>query len=76
MNVCNVTMSKSNRYQVAAWNFFLPVKAGETAQLYWSATDPAFLITAVPQASPYPVPGDDNIAPGIPSVILTVNQVG
>lgn len=65
----NVTVSTNNPYQVAAWNFFLPVNAGDTAQLYWSTDNTSIRIEAVPETNL-------SVVPGIPSLILTVNQVG
>ena len=55
--------------QVAAWNFVVPLAAGQDATLMWASLDSAAQIVYVSDAStPY--------GPAIPSVILTVNQVG
>ena len=55
--------------QVAAWNFFTKLGAGENAQVMWSSADANAQIVYVPDAS-------TPLGPGIPSMILTVNQVG
>lgn len=52
---------------VAAWNFFVTVNAGEYAQLMWASTS----LTAKIYAG-----AGSSTAPSIPSVIVTVNQVG
>ena len=55
--------------QVAAWNFVVPLAAGQHATLMWASADSAAQIVYVSDAAtPY--------GPAIPSVILTVNQVG
>ena len=55
--------------QVAAWNFVVPLGAGQHATLMWASADSAAQIVYVSDAAtPY--------GPAIPSVILTVNQVG
>lgn len=51
---------------VAAWNFFLEMAANDYFELMYSVSDTAVQILAQAAASP---------VPGIPSVILTVNQV-
>lgn len=70
----NVNVDTSTPYQVASWNFFVPVKAGDTVQLYWAADNTNIRIEGDPPAPNTLFP---NITrPGIPSIILTVNQVG
>jgi hypothetical protein len=55
---------------VAAWNFFVPLQAGEYVRLIIVATNNLRTsILAVPNPT---IPGQ----PAIPSTILTVNQVG
>ena len=66
--------SESNSVrQVAAWNFFVPVTCTNGVcdyyELAWSADDLYVEIIAEPART-----GPDR--PGIPSIILTVNQVG
>jgi hypothetical protein len=54
--------------QVAAWNFFITLAAGDYVQIYWSSADKDARIYAEP-ASTGP------IRPAIPSVIATLTQV-
>ena len=55
--------------QVAAWNFVVALGAGEHATLMWASLDANARIVYVDDtATPY--------GPAIPSMILTVNQVG
>lgn len=53
---------------VAAWNFMLPLEAGDYVQFMWSSADPTIEILAVPPQSAPP-------RPAIPSLIVTVQQV-
>ena len=53
---------------VAAWNFLVSLNAGEHCELVWYSTDSNMQLVTFPESlSPK--------YPGIPSVILTVNQV-
>jgi hypothetical protein len=62
-----VRLTGSNDKQVAAWNFFVNLGAGEYANLMWASPDTdTRLLAELPSA----------FAPAIPSIILTVNQVG
>ena len=55
--------------QVAAWNFFASLGAGQHATIMWASLDAnARILYENDAATPY--------GPGIPSMILTVNQVG
>lgn len=55
--------------QVAAWNFVVRLGAGEYATLMWASLDANARIVYVDDtATPY--------GPAIPSIIVTVNQVG
>ena len=55
--------------QVAAWNFFVSLEAGQNATLMWASLDAnARILYEDDTATPY--------RPGIPSMIVTVNQVG
>ena len=55
--------------QVAAWNFVVPLGAGQQATLMWASLDANARIVYVDDtATPY--------GPAIPSMIVTVNQVG
>jgi hypothetical protein len=59
-------MIGNNAKQVAAWNFFVDAAANDYFEIMWYSLDSKVQITA-------------NIAttrPAIPSIILTVNQVG
>ena len=51
---------------IAAWNFVLPMQAGDYFQLMWSVDDTNIQLKAVAAAAP---------VPAIPSVILTVTFV-
>ena len=55
--------------QVAAWNFFVSLSAGDNAQIMWGSTDANAQILYVNDAG-------TTIGPAIPSMIVTVNQVG
>lgn len=57
-------------YTVAAWNFFVNVQANDYVQLIWSASDSDVEILHEEE-----VAGTGLYQPGIPSIILTVNQV-
>jgi hypothetical protein len=55
---------------VAAWNFFVTTTSdGQYCELMWSSSSPA---VSLPYVGPQTVPD----RPGIPSLILSVNQVG
>jgi hypothetical protein len=55
--------------QVAAWNFVVPLGAGQQATLMWASLDAnARILHEDDTATPY--------GPAIPSMIVTVNQVG
>ena len=61
-----VDANNNNAKVVAAWNFFVEVQAGDYYQLKWKSADADLRLYAQPT----------NAIPGIPSIILTVNQVG
>ena len=65
----DITISGSSTQQVAAWNFVLPLNAGQYFELVWAAdnTDVSLYHSAA-QTSPF-------ARPAIPSVIMTVSQV-
>jgi hypothetical protein len=65
----NIGLGNNSTELVAAWNFFVDVNAGDRVRLAWHTTDPAAIIEAKG-----PVTNGVDI-PGIPSVIVTVNQV-
>jgi hypothetical protein len=62
-----VTMTNNNTKLVAAWNWMIPMTAGDYAQIMWLSADTAMRIYA--QAA------DDIVGtPGIPSLIVTVQR--
>ena len=61
-----VNVAASNPYSVAAWNFFVSASANDYFQIMWSSSsNHTILESAVYDGHPQ-----------IPSVIITVNQVG
>lgn len=66
MSATDVTVNTNGPWMVASWNFFITAKAGDTAQLFWQNDKDSLVIQAT----------GANGTPGIPSIILTVNQVG
>jgi hypothetical protein len=56
----------NNAEIVAAWNFMLSMTAGQYFELMWTADDVSTVLLAASATSVYP---------GIPAVILTVNEV-
>jgi len=69
--------SKFNNIRVAAWNFFVDATAGDTYQVM-IAVDSVGNKCASQNICPEIYAGDatNTTAPKIPSLILTVNQVG
>ena len=63
-----ITMTGNNVKNVAAWNFFVTVRAEDYVEIMWSSADRDMRIY-----SEGPTSNPDR--PGIPSVIATVNQV-
>ena len=61
-----VTVNTNSPYVVAAWNFFVNASANDYYELMWSTTNADIQID-------YEIAGT---YPAIPSVILTVNQIG
>ena len=61
-----LTITSSTKYVVAAWNFFVSASAGDYYEIIWS-TDNANIVIEYEPAGTHPA---------IPSVILTVNQIG
>jgi hypothetical protein len=62
-----IAVNNNSPYAVAAWNYFVPLNAGEYIEIYW-ATDNSNIHM------------DHNTGsmggPAIPSTIVTINQVG
>lgn len=64
-----IVLTGNNAKQIAAWNYFVQLNAGQSATLAWASSDAAARILAEDDTTtPY--------GPGIPSLIVTVNQVG
>jgi hypothetical protein len=68
-----LTLTNNNTKLVAAWNFVLPLIAGDYMQLAWFSTDAQMRILA--QAAQAAVPGVSPARPAIPSLIVTVNSL-
>jgi len=66
-----VNLNSNNHYLVAAWNFFVDAAADDYYELIWSSSSTNTSIQYDPE-----VTINGNVHPGIPSIILTVNQVG
>lgn len=63
-----LTFKNNTEYQVSAWNFFVPLLAGENCQIMWAVTDIRIeLVTIPPTLSP--------IVPDTPSVLLSVTRL-
>ena len=66
-----ITIQGNPHRVVAAWNFFVTAQAGDNVQLMWHSLDSSMQLLAIPEqladGNPY--------LPGVPSTILTVNQV-
>lgn len=60
-----VTLQGSNAAAVAAWNFVVPMNAGDYFELVWSTDDTGCQIVSIASSGP---------VPAIPSVILTVTN--
>jgi len=60
-----VTLAGSNAALIAAWNYVLPMTAGDYFELVWATDSTACQIIALTAAAP---------VPGIPSIILTVTD--
>lgn len=66
-----LSVTSNNPYLVAAWNFFVDAAAGDYFELIWSASNVDTEIAYVGAQTVNSI-----YHPAIPSVILTVNQVG
>ena len=61
-----IVVQTSVRYSIISWNYFVQLNAGQNVQLMWSTDNNRITLfnnTALPPA------------PGIPSVIVTMNQI-
>ena len=65
--------NNNNAKEVAAWNFVLPLAAGDYVELAWWSLDVNMRLFA--QAAQAAVPGVSPARPAIPSVILTMTGV-
>lgn len=63
----DIAKKEGSGRKVIAWNFFVPIIAGEDIRLVWQTTAISLYINSST---------GDLIKPGIPGTILTVNQVG
>lgn len=61
-----LTITSSTKYSVAAWNFFVDASAGNYFEIVWSTDNANIKIEYEPIG----------VHPAIPSIILTVNQIG
>ncbi len=68
-----VDANNNNAKVVAAWNFVMPLVAGDWLELAWWSADVNMRLFA--QAAQAAVPGVSPARPAIPSVILTVTGV-
>ena len=64
-------ITANNPYAVAAWNFFVNVNAGDYYQIMWSSDDNHTVLEAIDATG-----SGATLHPSVPSVIVTVNQVG
>ncbi|MEY4322252.1 MAG: hypothetical protein RL410_33, partial [Actinomycetota bacterium] len=68
-----VTIQGNTQRLVAAWNFFVNSIAGDHYTLMWASPDPSVQMLAM---NPIAANGTLPAIPGIPSIILTINQIG
>jgi hypothetical protein len=68
-----VDANNNNAKVVAAWNFVMPLVAGDFLQLAWWSSDAAMRVFAT--AAQAAVPGVSPALPAIPSVIITMTGV-
>jgi hypothetical protein len=66
-----VAITSNNPYYVAAWNFFVDAAANDFYELIWSSSSTNTVVEYDPAQT---ISG--NLHPEIPSIIVTVNQVG
>ncbi|CAB4549557.1 unannotated protein [freshwater metagenome] len=63
------TFAKKDDKYVAAWNFMVDLNANDFVQLIWYSTDATVQIAYSPDSA-------GPVRPAVPSLIMTVNQVG
>jgi hypothetical protein len=61
-----ITVQGTTAETVAAWNYWVTVTAGQYYEIFWAADNTGVKLTSAAPTGVYP---------GVPSVILTVNQV-
>jgi uncharacterized membrane protein len=61
-----VTVQGTTAETVAAWNYWVTVTAGQYYEIFWAANNTGVKLTSTAPTGIYP---------GVPSIILTVNQV-
>lgn len=61
-------ITANNPYAVPAWNFFVDAQSGDAFEIYWSTPSNTVKVEALT--------GLTGTKPGVPSMIVTVNQVG
>lgn len=66
MSNTKINVASNNPFAVAAWNFFVDAAYSDYFEIVWSSTSNQTVLQAEAAGS----------HPGIPSVIVTVNQVG
>jgi hypothetical protein len=66
-----MSITANNPYYVAAWNFFVNANALDYFQIMWSSSDNHTIIEYEPATG-----SGATLHPEIPSLIVTVNQVG
>jgi hypothetical protein len=59
-------ITANNPYYVAAWNFFVNANANDYYEIIWSSSDNHSVAEYEPAG----------VHPAVPSIIVTVNQVG
>jgi len=63
-----VNVPQSGGKNIAAWNYLVPVNAGDYLQLYWASTDTTLEVL-------YSAAGTNPTRPVTPAIIVTVQQV-
>lgn len=66
-----ITIPSNAPYQVAAWNFFVDASTNDYYEIIWSSDSANTVIETVAQSG-----SGASLHPAVPSVILTVNQIG
>ena len=64
-----ITFARKDDKHVAAWNFMVDLNANDYVQLMWFSNDATVQIVYEPSSI-------TPVRPAIPSLILTINQVG